>query len=143
MRKPGPSRLRRRERRAEARRLAGADNAEEVTAKEAIIEEPIAAEAEDDKNEAENVKVYELLLKVIEVRVPAEEAATKEIEVDNVSRDIAGKALARNLEVNDELCSNQMYTQAKQTPTTSPSAPPLTSRKVGGFDYWTLTYDSN
>jgi hypothetical protein len=73
----------------------------------------------------------------VEETVAAEEAT----EVGKVSRGDAGKAPAPGLEVNDELCSNQMYSQGKPTPTPSQSATP--SRKVGGFDYWTLEYDSD
>ena len=132
-----PSQLCRRERRAEARRLAGAANAEEVTAEVTIVEEPIAAKVKDDKSRAENVKVDEPLLEVTEVRFCAEEAATKEIEVETVSRDIAGKALARNLEVKDE------FGQTKCTlkPNFISQCTTTNIKKVAVFDYWTLTYD--
>ena len=102
-RKPGPSRLRRSERRAEA-------NAQENTSEEAVAEEATAgqekaiqasaAEALHENAKTEDAKADETN---VEKTVAVEEPTTKD----------AGKAPASGLEVNDEFCSNQKYSQAK------------------------------
>ena len=139
-RKPGPSRLRRSERRAEARRLAEEATAQESTAEKAAAGKAKAKHASAEDAQDENARVEDA--KADEPNVEETVAAEEATEVGKVSRGDAAKAPTPGLDVNDELCSNQMYSQGKPTPTPSPSATP-TSRKVGGFDYWTLEYDSD
>ena len=48
--------------------------------------------------------------------------------------------------VDDEFCSNDSYSD-KPTQTTSPGAaaapPPPPSRELGGFDYYSMTYEDH
>ena len=138
VRTSGPSRIRRRQRRADARRTAEEASAEEATAEEAKIANVAAVEASTNGDGVEPTIPAEEAGKVSnEVHIKVPEKVTRPGKVTEATAEEA----TVTIHVIDEICSNEMY---KTSPTPSPSAasaPPSTTRRPGGFDYWTLTYD--
>ena len=128
---------------AEFRRLAEEANTKDNTTEEAVAEEATAEEA--NAGQAKQASTAEALhenSKAEDAKAADETNVEETVAVKEPTTKDAEKAPTPCLEVKDEFCSNQKYNEGKPSPTPSPSAP-VTSRKVSGFDYWTLTYDSD
>jgi hypothetical protein len=145
----GPSRQRRREKRAALREAA-----EEVAQDVDSSASDEVAEESSTENIHKEEDVIGLAAKAKEV--PAEEA--KEVPAEEAKKVGAGKAKleeerneSKAEEVIDEFCSNDVYSEAKSiipTPALNAAAPSLpasstSSRKLAGFDYYSLKYDDS
>ena len=72
----------------------------------------------------------------------AAEEVTNQKEDTDIKVHAAGKAANPLSEVQDEFCPNKSF-DTKSTPTLSYSAAVAPPRKLGGFDYYSLKYDSD
>ena len=143
--KSRPSRLRRRQRRAEARKTA-----EEVAKSDAIDASAVAAVAVG----AQYIHVVEETTEETETDSVIKDTIAVKVKVSNFSiTDEAGKAQETENEANkripeeviDEVCPKEEYSEAKSISTASQSATSTSStstRKPFLFDYNTLTYDN-
>ena len=144
----GPARQRRREKRAAARAVAIEAAAQvagqrvDTSASEKAAE-LISTEAEIE----EEACVNHVAVKVKEAEAPAKIIAVKakETEKDKIYKKDAEEATIPVIEVTDEFCPNDIYTEVNPIPTPSPpsaaSAPPPPSRGLGSFDYYSMQYD--
>ena len=124
----GPSRQRRREKRAAAREAAETLEAEEVVV-EAVVEET----PEETKNETGSTDTIAVNASTV---IDEESKSQKAVKAS-----ATGKKSTE--EVVDEICPNEVYNKAKTSSSTSRSAaPPSTSRKPA-FDYYTLEYEGS
>jgi hypothetical protein len=110
VKKNSHSQLCRRERRAEARRLAdkdaGKDEADEAT---------VSAAASAEKAMAEEVTAVEAIGEIRNTAEKAEELNTPAVEVETVSKETVEKVHMPSID--DEFCSNDIYSQGNPTPT--------------------------
>jgi hypothetical protein len=130
--KYGPSRLRRRERRADARKLA--EEVTEDTAEQAATSNT-SEKTTSTAEEAEELRVE---------KAQAEADKVKAVETTEVpAKDASEK-------VDDEFCSNESFGEGhspttKPTPTPSSAAAaaptPSSRRGLGGVDYYLLSYE--
>ena len=134
-----PARQRRREKRA-ALRDAAATAAEQSgagSATEKVTEERVE-DIEKDPTVVAKAKVVE---ETKEVAVKALEVKETE-EVANKEENTTSKTTIPVIEVQDEFCPNESYeTKSSNTPL-SYSAAAAPSRKLAGFDYYSLKYSS-
>ena len=136
----GPSRTRRREKRAAARLVAAENAAAEVSPEEAEL--LVLAEEAELSTKAEEAKEEKVK------RVPV---ADKETNTENVEDDTAEEADVPDMELEDEVCTDESYGELKnKNPCRSPpptpgletaAPPPTSSRGLGGIDYYTTMYD--
>ena len=137
----GPARQRRREKRAAAR-----DAAEQTAlAEEAAKNVPNPASEKDEvivvKKVDPNLHVTETDKMVAKETTTAEEVTNRK-ENSNSKVHVAGKAAFPLSEVQDEFCPNKSF-ENKSTNTLSYSEAVAPIRKLGGFDYYSLKYDSD
>ena len=138
-----PSRLRRRQRRAEARKVA-----EQVAKTDAFAEEA-GRGVDSAEQEASKSSTVDKTVKVPEKEeTEVTEKGTQNV-VEKASKDAAAPEMVATASVivDDEFCSNDSYSD-KPAPTTSPGAapaptspPPRGPRGLGGFDYYSMTYE--
>ena len=141
----GPARQRRREKRAEVRKVAAekaVSSAEEAKEKE---ESNQTIDKVVKSSSIEPTAVDKVVVKQTEkTEVKAEEAKNLE---GKEGEETAGKASTPVNDIQDEFCSDLSYAKENQA---NPMVPPLStnagrtptsSRGLGGFDYYTLTYD--
>ena len=131
--KYGPSRLRRRERRADARKLA-----EEVNTKDTAEQAATSNTSEKTTSTAEEAE---------ELRVEKAQAEADRVKAVEATEVPAKDASAK---VDDEFCSNESFGEGHSpttihpnpTPSSAAAAPTPSSRRgLGGVDYYLLTYD--
>ena len=135
----GPSQQRRREKRAAAR-LAAAAAAVEVTQDV----DSSAVEQVAEETSTENITQDKAILDVaVKAKVVLAEE-DKNIEAGKAVVEEVGKPPTTE-EVIDEMCSNETYNKAKSITTTSQSVTPssTSSRRLAGFDYYSLKYPSD
>ena len=152
VKKVSPSQFRRRERRAEARRLAD-EAAEEDEVEETTVSATSATVVSTaaEKAIAEKVKAVEAIGERARSKettaekeaVSSDEPNTPAVEVERVLEETVEKDKVPKID--DEFCSNEVYSQektVKPSPRSSSVAPPSTYRKPV-FDYYTLDYDDS
>ena len=132
----GPAQQRRRERRAAARQ-ASTEQAEAILSLEEreVLEAAEKAEAHAVAEEASAKASAEQIPENVN-KVCAEIAATSDTEkiVDEAEK------TSTPVKVVDEFCSNASYSEERSTQTDAYTVPP-SSRRLGGFDYYSLRYE--
>ena len=130
----GPSRQRRREKRAAARVV----DAEEAVAALSVEEREVLDIAEKAKSSVQQANVPE--------------EGSKEVEVEKVENVNPMETKASAREVVDEVCMDSEYESGKpedpnakpnsvEVPANHPKPPPVRDRSLGGIDYYTATYE--
>ena len=127
----GPSRQRRRERRAAARH-------EQTAAEEVAISDVKAlkdSSASKSTEEVEKIDASTSTTDVVEKATEAEDSVERTKEDKEIS---AEEATILVKEPKDEVCQDDNYTEPTKN---IPKPTPSTFRGLGGVDYYTLTYE--